>query len=62
MAAHLLKREDPLRVLRSAVTDAEAGCGSVVLLFGEAGIGKTSVVRAFCREVNGQAPIAPGGL
>jgi hypothetical protein len=40
VAAHLLKREDALRVLRSAVTDAEAGCGSVVLLFGEAGIDK----------------------
>jgi len=55
--ANLLERDDALGVLTSAVTDAEAGRGSVVLLFGEAGIGKTSVVRAFCREVSGHARV-----
>jgi predicted ATPase len=60
VVAHLLEREDALGVLRSAVTDAEAGRGSVVLLFGEAGIGKTSVVRAFCREVDRRARVLVG--
>jgi DNA-binding CsgD family transcriptional regulator/tetratricopeptide (TPR) repeat protein len=58
--ANLLERDDALDVLTSAVTDAEAGRGSVVLLFGEAGIGKTSVVRAFCREVSGHARVLLG--
>jgi predicted ATPase len=42
-----LEREPVLATLAAAVRDANAGRGSVVLLTGEAGIGKTSVVRAF---------------
>lgn len=42
-----LERGPELATLAAAVRDATAGRGSVVLLTGEAGIGKTSVVRAF---------------
>ena len=42
MAADLLERDAALAILDEALTGAEAGAGSVVLLFGEAGIGKTS--------------------
>jgi predicted ATPase len=42
----LLEREDELGVLVAAVDMAAAGCGCVVFLGGEAGIGKTSLVRA----------------
>ena len=39
-----------------------AGAGSVVLLSGEAGIGKTSVVRAFLRAASGRARVLGGRL
>ncbi len=50
MPARLLEREATLAALSRAVTEAAAGRGSVVLVTGEAGIGKTSLVRAFARE------------
>jgi DNA-binding CsgD family transcriptional regulator/tetratricopeptide (TPR) repeat protein len=39
------------------VTEATAGHGSVALVAGEAGIGKTSLVRAFARQVGASARI-----
>jgi hypothetical protein len=47
MAGEVLEREGPLAVLRDALSAAVAGHGSVALVTGEAGIGKTSLVRAF---------------
>ena len=43
----LLERDRTLDLLKRAAGDAVEGRGSVVLVMGEAGIGKTSLVRAF---------------
>ncbi len=44
----LLERSADLEVLERALLDAESSAGSVVLVTGEAGIGKTRLVQAFC--------------
>ncbi len=46
-ARTILERDRALSTLQVALDEAEAGHGRVVLVSGEAGIGKTSVVRAF---------------
>ncbi|HSU09398.1 MAG TPA: AAA family ATPase, partial [Pseudonocardia sp.] len=51
MATRLLERDSELRVLDAALDGAAGGAGSVVLVSGEAGIGKTSLVRAFTRSL-----------
>ncbi|WP_087004314.1 ATP-binding protein [Rhizobium sullae] len=48
----LLDREGPLEALLSAMHNAAAGHGSTVLLEGEAGIGKTSLLRAFAEHAD----------
>jgi DNA-binding CsgD family transcriptional regulator/tetratricopeptide (TPR) repeat protein len=60
MAVRLLEREAELELLENAVETAGAGSGSVVLLSGEAGIGKTSVVRALIRNVAGRGRVITG--
>ena len=45
--AALLERDGALSVLQAAFGAVVAGQGAVVLVSGEAGIGKTSLVRAF---------------
>jgi DNA-binding CsgD family transcriptional regulator/tetratricopeptide (TPR) repeat protein len=52
MAAVLLERDGTLERLAAAVSDAAAGHGSIVLVTGEAGIGKTSLVRAFAADAH----------
>jgi DNA-binding CsgD family transcriptional regulator/tetratricopeptide (TPR) repeat protein len=52
----LLEREHPLRVLEDRARRAAAGRGSAVLVAGEAGIGKTVLLRAFAERVGGGAP------
>jgi DNA-binding CsgD family transcriptional regulator len=47
MNGRLLERSDQMRVLAAAARAADQGHGSVVLVSGEAGVGKTSLVRAF---------------
>lgn len=42
----ILEREPELARLASAAREAADGAGSVVLVFGEAGIGKSSLVKA----------------
>jgi DNA-binding CsgD family transcriptional regulator len=46
----LLERDHPLAVLRDRARDAAAGRGSTVLVAGEAGIGKTVLLRALAEE------------
>ena len=60
MDGHLLERDAELEVLVRAVDDAGEGRSSVVLLLGEAGIGKTSVVRKFVTAVADRAQVLVG--
>jgi DNA-binding CsgD family transcriptional regulator/tetratricopeptide (TPR) repeat protein len=60
MTAGLLERDAELRRLRETLRGAAQGRGSVVLVSGEAGIGKTSLVRAFAREAARQARVLAG--
>src|SRR3954453_24218606 len=49
----LLERDHPLEVLRDRARRAAEGRGSVVLVAGEAGIGKTVLLRAFAEQAPG---------
>ncbi len=50
-ALDLLEREEPLSQLRGRLKDVRRSShGQVVLIRGEAGIGKTTLVRRFCEE------------
>jgi len=48
----LLEREHPIDVLQTRADRAAAGRGGLVLLVGEAGIGKTALLRAFSERVS----------
>jgi DNA-binding CsgD family transcriptional regulator len=56
----LLEREDQLAVLVAAVDGMQDGRGAFVLVRGEAGIGKTSLVRALRARVGGRAAFLVG--
>jgi DNA-binding CsgD family transcriptional regulator len=56
----LIEREGCLALLRSAFEATSYGEGHCVLVTGEAGIGKTSLVRAFCQEVKNDCKILQG--
>jgi DNA-binding CsgD family transcriptional regulator/tetratricopeptide (TPR) repeat protein len=60
MTAGLLERDAELRRLRETLRGAGQGRGSAVLVSGEAGIGKTSLVRAFAEEAAGSARVLVG--
>jgi DNA-binding CsgD family transcriptional regulator len=49
-SSELLEREDALGVLAERLEAASAREGSLVLVAGEAGVGKTALVHAFCEE------------
>jgi DNA-binding CsgD family transcriptional regulator/tetratricopeptide (TPR) repeat protein len=57
---HLLERQVELQMLGTAVERAGAGRGSAVLVSGEAGIGKTSLVHAFLAATAGRARVLVG--
>ncbi|HEU5266015.1 MAG TPA: AAA family ATPase, partial [Jatrophihabitans sp.] len=61
MTGQLLERDEAVATFRAAVDQAEAGNGSTVLVTGEAGIGKTSVVRACLATLAGRARVLLGG-
>ena len=53
-APELLEREEQLGALGAALRQVgERGAGLVVLVHGEAGIGKTALVRRFCGQAGG---------
>ena len=56
----LLEREDLLAALDERLRGAAAGRGSLVLVAGEAGAGKTSLVRTFAAAVDPATPILQG--
>jgi DNA-binding CsgD family transcriptional regulator len=49
-AAALLEREQQLAALTAYLAEAAAGQGRVVLVHGEAGVGKTALVGSFCAD------------
>ena len=53
----LLERDSALDELHDALSDATRGQGRLVLIMGEAGIGKTSVVRAFLAGLAGNRAV-----
>jgi DNA-binding CsgD family transcriptional regulator/tetratricopeptide (TPR) repeat protein len=59
--ARLLERETVLESLHQALADARAGRGRLVLVAGEAGVGKSAVVRHFCDEASKSARVLWGG-
>jgi len=56
----LLERDDDLAVLHGAFSEVRAGRGRLVLVAGEAGVGKTSLVHAFCGSVRGSSRVLEG--
>lgn len=53
-AAALIERDEPLQALKDRLALAARGSGSAVLVSGEAGIGKTVVLRALA-DARGEA-------
>lgn len=60
VAVQLLEREADLSVLDDSLAAATGGSGSFVLISGEAGIGKTSLVRAFLDRLEGDVRVLSG--
>ncbi len=58
-AARLLERDEALAVLGRALDDAAAGSGGVVLVAGEAGVGKTALLTQFA-ELHPETHVAWG--
>jgi DNA-binding CsgD family transcriptional regulator len=56
----LLEREGELAALRACVADAAARRGSVVLVAGESGIGKSTLVDAWCQDAGHDARVLQG--
>ena len=56
----LLERQAELDMLGTAVARAGTGRGSAVLVLGEAGVGKTSLVQAFLSAAAGRARVLAG--
>lgn len=56
----LLERDDMLAQLQAQWCEAAAGPGRLVFVEGEAGIGKTSLLRAFSSRLDGSVPLRWG--
>jgi DNA-binding CsgD family transcriptional regulator len=57
----LLEREAVLDRLRESLSKTGEGRGRLVLVVGEAGVGKSAAVRAFCDDANASARVLWGG-
>jgi DNA-binding CsgD family transcriptional regulator/tetratricopeptide (TPR) repeat protein len=60
LTATLLEREGELGLLRDALVEASEGRGSVVLLTGEPGIGKSSLIEAWVASPGTEAKVLVG--
>ena len=60
-ATELLEREALLDALSAAFDDALSGSGRMLLVEGEAGVGKTALARRFCAELPRAASVVWGG-
>ncbi|HET9434753.1 MAG TPA: ATP-binding protein, partial [Chitinophagaceae bacterium] len=56
----LLERGDYLSLMQKTFNEISAGEGHCILVSGEAGIGKTSLVRAFCKTVSNRCKVYQG--
>ena len=57
----LLERDSALDVLAGAVAEASVGRGRLVVVVGEAGVGKTTLIRRFCDEQPQSVEVFSGG-
>src|SRR6476661_9599542 len=57
----ILERDAELAALAAAIAAAEAGHGTLALVEGPAGIGKTTLLRAACRGPGPWTPESPWG-
>ncbi len=60
MNMELIERDEFLVSLETAFQNIEAGEGHCIFVTGEAGIGKTSLVNAFCKKVKNRCTIYKG--
>ena len=56
----LIERDSFLTALRSQFENVSEGEGRSIFVSGEAGIGKTSLIKAFCNEVKNKCNIYQG--
>ena len=56
----LLERQLELETLTEALADSAAGEGRLLLVSGEAGIGKTALINRFCADIAGEARVLHG--
>jgi DNA-binding CsgD family transcriptional regulator/tetratricopeptide (TPR) repeat protein len=59
-APELLERDAFLDALRSTLAEVAEGRGRLILLNGEAGVGKTALVRRFCADLGGDKRVLSG--
>ena len=57
----LLERQAPLEQIGVAWNDSASGCGKTVLISGEAGVGKTTLIEAFVANLADDVPVFRGG-
>lgn len=60
VAVELLERDDELAVLEQGLAKAQRGRGRLVFVSGEAGIGKSALVRGFCAGLPDSTPVLFG--
>lgn len=46
----LIERDDFLALLQAQFNNVESGEGHCIFVSGEAGIGKTAMIKSFCKE------------